>query len=224
MIYKYDEKLAYDYENGFNLTSDIKRLSNIVSHWEIYKKIVELPGEIVELGVFKGGSFLRLASYRNMLENEWSRKIIGFDVFDEFPRTQNKGDQIFREEWVEETNNEFATEKDIQDALDWKGIKNTELVKGDIALTIPKYLEKHPYLRIALLHIDTDIYEPAKIGLDYLYERIVPGGIILLDDYGVAGETDAVDEFLKDKDLMLQKFSFSQLKPTYIVKKRLEEK
>lgn len=219
MIYKYDESLAYEYENAFNLTYDIKRLSNIVSHWEIYKKILDLPGDVIELGVFKGESFLRLASFRNMLENEYSRKIIGFDVFDEFPNVHNKGDQIFREEWIQETDNEFATKQDIQDSLNWKGIRNTELVKGDVTLTIPEYLEQYPYLRIALLHIDTDVYEPVKMGLNYLYERVVPGGIILLDDYGIAGETDAVDEFIKDKNLMLQKFSFSQLKPTYIVKR-----
>jgi hypothetical protein len=79
-------------------------------------------------------------------------------------------------------------------------------------------LEKNPNLRIALLHIDTDIYEPARIALDYLYNRIVKNGIILFDDYTVAGETKAVDEFFTGKDVEMHKLSISQHKPSFLIK------
>jgi len=82
---KYENKNAFDYENGFYLTSDIYRLGNILSHYELYKKIVHVPGDIVECGVFKGGSLIQFASFRELLENEKSRKIIGFDAFGSFP-------------------------------------------------------------------------------------------------------------------------------------------
>ena len=81
MIAKYDELKCFDYENGFYLTSDVYRIGNLMAHYELYKKIIDIPGDIIELGVFKGGSIIQFATFRELLENENSRKIIGFDVF-----------------------------------------------------------------------------------------------------------------------------------------------
>lgn len=219
MINKYDETKAFDYENGFYLTSPISRMSNILSHYELYKQIIELPGNIVELGVFKGGSFLQFAAFREILENEKSRKMIGFDMFGEFPNASNEGDEKFRKEWLEETHADFLTKEELQRALDLKEIRNTELIEGNIVETVPEYVNNHPYLRIALLHIDVDIYEPTVTGLEYLYDKVVKGGIIILDDYGIAGETDAVDEFFKNKDVEIKRLPISQHKPSYIIKR-----
>lgn len=152
------------------------------------------------------------------MENENSRKIYGFDVFDVFPKACNEGDEKFRSEWVKATDNEFLTKEELEKSLCYKKISNVELIKGDIADTIPFFLEKNPNLRIALLHIDTDIYEPARIALDYLYNRIVKNGIILFDDYTVAGETKAVDEFFTGKDVEMHKLSISQHKPSFLIK------
>lgn len=63
-IFEFETSKAFDYENGFYLTSDPKRLQKIVSHYELYKKIVDLPGEVIELGVFKGASLIRFATFR----------------------------------------------------------------------------------------------------------------------------------------------------------------
>lgn len=218
MISKYDETKAFDYENGFYLTSNISRMSNILSHYELYKRIVELPGDIVELGVYKGGSFFQFAAFREILENEKARKLIGFDVFGEFPAAHNAGDKIFREKWIGETKGDYLTKDEIQRSLSFRNIENTELIQGNIENTIPEYLEEHPYMKIALLHIDVDIYEPTVIGLKYLYEHVVKGGIIIFDDYGIAGETCAVDEFMKEKDVSIKRLPISQHKPSYIQK------
>lgn len=58
MINKFDEHKAFDYENGFYITSEPYRMGNIIAHYELYKKIINLPGALVELGVFKGGSLI----------------------------------------------------------------------------------------------------------------------------------------------------------------------
>lgn len=101
-----------------------------------------------------------------------------------------------------------------------KNIDNVDLVKGNIMETLPQYLCQHPYLRIALLHIDTDIYEPAKYGMELLLERVVKHGIVVFDDYGtVEGETIAIDEFLSEhRDCCLEKFPFSHSKPSFLIK------
>ena len=96
------------------------------------------------------------------------------------------------------------------------------MVQGDICQTVEKYIDKHPYLRIALLHVDVDVYHPTRVGLELLFNRVVPGGVVVFDDYAtVEGETNAIEEFFKESGYILKKFSFSQSKPSFIVKRPL---
>ena len=210
-IGKWDTSKEFDYENGFYLTSQPYRMGNILAHYELYKKITELPGDVIELGVFKGGSLIQFCTFRELLENENSRKIVGFDVFGEFHGTEKvKSDRDFVEMWNESFSNDFLEKEDIELCLQHKKFGNVELVKGNILETVDEYLEKNPHTRIALLHIDTDVYEPAKYGLEKLFDRVVKGGVIVLDDYAkIEGETIAVDEFFKNYDYKIKKFSFS---------------
>lgn len=221
MIGKYDEDKKFDYENGFYLTSEPYRLGNILAHYELYKKIIGLPGDVLELGVFKGGSLIQFCTFRELLENEKSRKIVGFDVFGEFPKTNTvESDEEFVSKWNDSFTNEFLTEKDIERSLKEKNIGNVQLVKGNILDTVDQYLKDNPHTRISLLHIDTDVYEPAKYGLEKLFDRVVKGGVVVFDDYAtVEGETIAIDEFFEDKNYVINKFSFSHTKPYYIIKK-----
>ena len=79
--------------------------------------------------------------------------------------------------------------------------KRLELVVGDVTETVPKYVEEHPGLRISLLHLDVDLYEPTLVGLKHLYPLVVPGGVVILDEYGhekFAGESAAFDEYFGD--------------------------
>ena len=219
MINQFDEHKAFMYENGFYLTSMPYRMGNLLAHYELYKKIIGLPGAVIELGVFKGGSLIQWATFRELLENENSRKIVGFDIFGEFPETEAvASDQIFTAAWNEKFKDEFLSKEDIEESLKHKNISNIELVKGNILETLPSYVERHKELRIALLHIDTDVYEPCKLALELLFDRLVVGGVVVFDDYAVLeGETRAVDEFFNGR-ARFSKFSFSHVKPTYIVK------
>lgn len=100
----------------------------------------------------------------------------------------------------------------------YKKLENYEFVKGDINITVPEYCKQNEHLKIALLHIDTDVYEPVTI-LENMYDRVVKGGIIMFDDYGTfPGETKAVDDFLVNKGLIVEKLPFSHI-PSFIVKK-----
>ncbi len=59
------------------------------------------------------------------------------------------------------------------------------MVKGDITETLPKWLEQNPHSRFSLVNLDTDIYEAAVIILEKIWPRLVNGGVLLVDDYGV---------------------------------------
>lgn len=220
MINQYDENKDFFYENGFYLTSQPYRIGNILAHYEVYKKITALPGIVLEIGVFKGASLIQWATFRELIENEKSRKIIGFDMFGQFPQSKAiKSDIQFIEKWNNKFSNEFISKQEIYQSLAHKNISNVTLIEGDIRETLPKFLKDNPALRIALLHIDTDVYEPCKVTLDLCWDKVVKGGIILFDDYAtIEGETIAVDEFFKDKKKRFYKFSFSHEKPSYIIK------
>ncbi|MCH5200691.1 MAG: class I SAM-dependent methyltransferase [Oscillospiraceae bacterium] len=219
-IGKWETSKGFEYENGFYMTSQPYRLGNILAHYELYKKITELPGDVIELGVFKGSSLIQFCTFRELLENENSRKIVGFDVFGEFPNAEKvESDTAFVEGWNKQFSSEFPEKEDIERSLQHKKIGNVELVKGNILETVDEYLERNPHTRIALLHIDTDVYEPAKYGLEKLFDRVVKDGVIVFDDYAtIEGETLAVEEFFKDRDYKIHKFRFSHTKPSYIIK------
>lgn len=215
----FDQSKMWDYEIGFYNTSSVSRIGKLLAHYELYKRIVHLPGSIVEGGVYKGSSLIRFATFRELLENTHSRKIIGFDAFGKFPteRLELKEDKKFIESFENAGGDGYSVEQ-IKKLLELKKIENVELVKGDVVKTIPEYLKKDSALRIALLHIDVDVYEPSVAMLDHLFDRVVKGGLIVLDDYAkVIGETQAIDEFIKDKDLKLEKLPFFNI-PAFVVK------
>ena len=216
----FDTNNAFNYENGFYLTSQPYRLGNMLAHYEIYKQIIHLPGDVIELGVFGGGSMIQWATFRELLENERSRKLIGFDMFGEFPVTEHiESDVKFIKNWNEQFKDTFTTREEILESLKLKGIGNVDLIRGDIAETLPDYIKKNGHTRISLLHIDTDVYEPCKLGLELLYDRVVQGGLIVFDDYStIEGETVAVDEFFANKRVKLEKYPFSHTKPVWMVK------
>ena len=149
--------------------------------------------------------------YANLLDNITpyvvEKKIIGFDTFNGFDDSfineekdaatnNNINDTMFK-------NNNYDLLKKSIDIYDIRRplghISKIELVKGDACKTIPKYVEEHPELVISLLYIDFDLYEPTKTALEYLYGRVVKGGIVVLDEFSYnkyPGETLAVIEVI----------------------------
>ena len=211
---------SFEYENNFYLTCDYTRMAKWAAHYEFFKMTEDLPGTIVECGLFKGVSFIRFAMFRRMFGNNHSKKMIGFDVFGKFPDSTFELDRKYIDKFLSETGTgDGISKKQLMDVLKYKGIdENLELVEGDICETIPKYIDKEPSLKISLLNLDPDIYEPSVTTLEYFCPRIVKGGILILDDYGkFTGETKAIDDYFKGKDVKIRKFSFCQY-PSYIIK------
>ncbi|MEC7288030.1 MAG: TylF/MycF/NovP-related O-methyltransferase, partial [Verrucomicrobiota bacterium] len=95
-----------------------------------------------------------------------------------------------------------------------------ELIVGDVAETALKYAQDNKGFRVSLLHLDLDTYSGTKAVLEALYDRVTPGGIIVCDEYGSPewGESDAIDEFLKDRNVMLKTVEFSAKPTAYFTK------
>lgn len=217
-IFGFDISKRWDYENGYYITSDPTRLAKALSHFELYKRILNLPGQVVECGVYKGASFLRFATYREVLESPYSRRLIGFDAFGRFPRDATGADGDFIERFERE-GGEGIPATDLESAMSLKHFTNFELVEGNILETLPLYLSRHPELKIALLHLDVDVYAASAAALAQLYPHVVSKGLILFDDFGsVAGETQAVDEFLVGEGYSVEKLPLSH-SPAFVTKR-----
>lgn len=209
---------AFDYENGFYLSCDINRVSKVLAHYELFKMTLEVPGAMVECGVFKGASLARFAIFRELLANPFSKQIVAFDAFGKFPETGFEPDKALRQSFVEEAGEMSISMDQMMEVLAHKRCERyVELVPGDICKTVPEFIEKNPAFKISLLNLDTDIYEPAATILEYLYPRIVKGGVLILDDYGTfPGETKAVDEYFQGRGVQIRKFPFC-MTPCYLV-------
>ena len=210
---------VWDAENAFYHKSNISRLGKLIYQYEIYKLIKDLPGDVLEFGVFKGNSLIRFLTFRSIIENNFSRKVYGFDTFKEFPTQKRKNDKKLKKEFTADAGKPIR-KNILKSILDKKKFENFELVEGDVLKSLNKFLKNNPNLKISLLHLDMDVFNATNFVINKLKDRIVKNGIILIDDYGtVEGATKVIDNFLqKNKKIELKKMSFYKV-PSFIIKR-----
>jgi hypothetical protein len=94
------------------------------------------------------------------------------------------------------------------------------LISGDAIKTIPEFVQENRGLRFLLLNSDFDVYEPTAAAPKYLFPLLVPGGIVILDEYGNKGwgESDAVDAFFAGQTVRFERFGWSAGPGAYFVK------
>lgn len=204
-------------------------MSRTLGHWDLYKQVAHLPGDVVELGVYKGETLLNFAKFMEILNpGDRSKRVIGFDHWQGLrnftehdgyaPATGNQ-EGGWSPEGFEQTLFELI-ELFHQDSF-VPGKPRIELVNGDIRTSAAEYVEKNQGLRISLLHFDCDMYEPTLAGLEALYDHVVTGGIVLFDEFAIrewAGESKAVDEFFKGKAPRMEKFGWLSTPGGWFVK------
>lgn len=212
---------AYD---EFLETGALDRFSKLWARYDLFKMVVDLPGDIVECGVFQGTGALYWARMLQVFNPLSRRKVIGFDTFEGYPDTM-KGKQDIKtsEAFIIETQYNENTPAQIMETANALGLaQRIELVKGDATKTIKEYVAKNGGFRAALVNLDFDIYEPTRAALECLYEVVVPGGVIVLDEYAVhewGGESRAVDEFFKEKNITLKSFPWGFSPTAYMIKR-----
>jgi len=219
MIELPDFTREFTWENNFYLSCQPARLGKVLAHYELFKLVAGLPGALVECGVFKGASLSRFACFRELLDGQAPREIVGFDTFGSFPQTDFEADKAKVQKFVSAAGDQSIAVEQLMGVLAHKRCDDrVELVAGNICETVPAFVRSRPDFEIALLNLDTDIYEPAVVILEHLYPRIVSGGLLVLDDYGVfPGETKAVDDYFQGTGIEIRRFPFCAT-PCYIVK------
>ena len=212
----------FDAENQFYRDCDVSRISKFVAHAKLYEMSIGVPGDFVELGVFKGASFCRFRKISELYHPPHARHFHGFDVFDKFPDADHEMDRAELERQFDTDGDTSISVEALQETLDKQNLsENVTLVKGDIRETLGKYFEENDDRAIAIANIDLDLYGPVKTALEVIYPRVPKGGVIILDDYaaGFPGARKAVDEFLKENNLpeTIQKFPWTHT-PCFIIK------
>ena len=212
------KKNDFEIENMFYEKSHSKRLLKLLAQYEIFKKISKVKGDIYEFGVFKGTGIIKWATFRLSSDDQNKRKIYAFDTFGKFPKSSFNKDSKYLNNFFDEAGSNSYSINKISAII--KKFNNIHFVKGDILKTLPKFINDNKNIKISLLHIDVDIYEPTKCILENLYSKVSKNGIIVFDDYNTfPGATKAVNEFLKEKKYKINSFSFMKGKPYYIIKK-----
>jgi len=174
---------------------DIARLKML---YKLTKEIdiASVPGDIVECGVFKGGSAVLIT--RAAHRSHFDRRIWLYDSFEGLPRpTKEDGSEAlerFHEGWNRGDMSEVKKLFETFSVLD----SRVHFVKGYFHDTF----QSISMSQIALLHIDADWYHSVKLCLERFYEFVQPGGFIALDDYGRwEGCRKATDEFIEKHNL-----------------------
>jgi hypothetical protein len=175
---------------------------------EIYNRIDEVPGHIVELGVGPGTNTIIFGNLIKLYSDEDLRAYYGFDTFGGYePEDLDSSPHLPEEAWQDLDVSEIRQTLNTHDVDDV-----TTLVKGDLKETLPEWIDnaytekKSPgNLHVALLYIDCNSYLPAKTGMEELFEYLSPGAIVCVDELRQGGETRALREFCEEHNLTFKK-------------------
>ncbi len=179
-------------------------LSRILFIHQLYRQILDVHGVIMEFGVRWGRNLALFTTLRSMYEPyNLSRRIVGFDTFEGFPSV-SPPDGAAESVAVGQLSVIPGYETYLESLLaaheqlaPRSNVKKHELVKGDLTQTLPRYLGEHPETIVAMAYFDLDLYEPTKIGLEAIKDRLVRGSVIAFDELALAefpGETAALRE------------------------------
>ncbi len=175
-----------------------------------------IRGAIVECGVWRGGSMLAIA--HTLIEmGVTDRDLYLFDTFESMPPPGTDDVDVwgtpaasFYDAALAHPGYAYLPQEEIHDLLVATGYPDERLhfVKGLVEETIPDAAPE----TIALCRLDTDWYESTAHEMAHLYPRIVPGGVLIVDDYGhFMGAKRAVDEYLEKENLavLLNRIDFT---------------
>ena len=203
-------------------SEDTERIEKILIRYELYKKTISVPGDIFECGVFKGTGLIFWLKLLKIFEPNSFKKVVGFDTFGDFPDSTLEFEKktvkkFHKESKFSKKNLYLNVKKKIKEA---KLEHKSELIKGDILKTSKNYVKNHRGFRISLLHIDLDTYNGTIHALKNFFPLVSRGGIIIFDEYGSSGwgESDAVDEYFKDKKYKIIKTEFGKKPTAYLIK------
>jgi len=193
-----DEVSELTMTNSERIVSLIRAVKYIEKH--------KIPGDIVECGVWRGGSIMAILKTLISLKS-FDRNIYLYDTFEGMSEP-SLNDLSFKGEsalkfYSENEEYCFSSLDEVKRNVQSLGypVDKIHYIKGKVENTIPGIVIAK---EIALLRLDTDWYESTLHELNHLFPRLSLGGAIIIDDYGHwQGCKKAVDEYLSANKVQL---------------------
>lgn len=195
-----------DAELGRNLALYMNRqlMSRILFMNELYQRIVEVHGIVIEFGTRWGQNMAIFHNLRGMVEPfNMNRKLVCFDTFEGFPEVSIE-DGAYQYVKTGELSVTVGYEQHLQAVLEWhesqsplSSIRRFDIRKGDAVEELQRYLKENPQTIVALAYFDMDLYRPTKNCLEFLKPYLTRGSVVGFDEMNVKewqGETIAYRE------------------------------
>jgi predicted O-methyltransferase YrrM len=188
-----------EFKNVYSLIKADKERVNIPERkfvlYSIAKSIVHIQGDIVECGVYMGeSSFLMLKANEHTNKNFY-----GFDSFEGLSEPE-ENDIINNEYTFKWKKNDLSVSENIA-FNNLKLFENRfELYKG----WIPEKFHKVENKNFSMIHIDVDLYQPTLDSIEFFWDKLNVGGVLVCDDYGFEtcpGAKKAMDDFFSKKNM-----------------------
>lgn len=215
-----------DLDPGFQALADFVKpytMTSVERQYGLYKSVeyicrAKIPGDLIECGVWRGGSMM-LAAKTLIAMGDTSRRLILCDTYEGHPKPNAEHDVDL---WGNKAVNDWIKYRKSDGTTDWGKVSIEEveenmrstgypmdkvvLIKGKIEDTAASV----PATTLSLVRLDTDWYDSARIGLETFWPRLSPGGVLVIDDYGhYVGQRRAVDDFFAASPVLLHRVDYS---------------
>jgi O-methyltransferase len=158
-----------------------------------------IPGDFAETGVWRGGSVILMRALLRA-HNVTDRVVWCADSFEGMPVPNETDKQISASANFSDRAYLNVSLEDVKKNFERFGLLDEQVrfLKGWFSETLPIA----PIKELALLRLDGDLYESTRDALIHLYDKVSPGGSVIIDDYNSwEGCRLAVDEFRKNRGI-----------------------
>jgi len=183
---------------------------------DIYQRIKNIPGQLLEFGTWWGQNLILLENLRAIYEPfNKQRIIVGFDTFEGYTTLSDKDKAS--EVWQEKSYNtgtgyvEYLRELlEVHEGSNVLGhVRGShKLIVGDVEVTAPAYFADYPASIVAFAYFDMALYKPTKAALVAIKPHLISGSVILLDELTWAespGEAIAFKEVFDRREIRVEK-------------------
>jgi len=185
--------------------------------YDLYKKCFELSAHIADVGTWKGASFLFMAKLVRLFENYNNTQVHGFDWFEGMEPGED--DKKLDEDYLSKYKSDYEM---LLKLIDLQKLNDIAILhKMDITKELDTFFKKNPHLRFKMVFIDCGIKEVLDKSLENFWQRLVNGGILIMDHYNVEvspSESEIVERYVGKN--YIRQFPFNRQPTAYIIKEQ----
>lgn len=162
-------------------------LARIFAVADIYKRIIDIPGAILDVGTWRGQTAVLCENLRAIFEPlHFNRRIVCFDTFEGYKGFSDKdaATDLHRDGTYALSGDDYA--EFLRQLLVLHEKSNAmghfhgkhQVIKGDCRETVPEFFSRHPGEYVALAFFDVNAYDPTLQAFEAVWARLVRGGVI----------------------------------------------